>query len=153
MSVTTHDRSFRAVKAAFSVTSAATEVRVSTQTAPRTGGSIRRRAALVVVAAASLAPVTAAAPAYAWSGSSTVTLTGKSGCATDGPQVSTVYGELNNQGYTSKQRSGGYSVTFTNVPPGGGWAWFTVHCDVAGSHNTWVRVVRPGWGSTLRVNL
>jgi hypothetical protein len=126
---------------------------VSTETAPRKVGSIRKRAAVVVVATVSVVPVLAASPAYAWSGSSTVTLSGTSGCATDAPQVSTVYGELNNQGHTSVQRSGKYSVTFTNVPSDGGWAWFTVHCDVVGSHNTWVRVVRPGWGTTLKVNL
>jgi hypothetical protein len=129
---------------------------VSTDTTSRKKASIRRRAAVVaLVSAALVAPVVTAAPALAWSGSSTVTLTGNSGCWADGPQQATVYGELNTQGHTSVQfgMPARYSVTFTNVPSGGGWAWFTVHCSVGGDHNRWVRVYRPGWGSTLSVNL
>jgi hypothetical protein len=99
--------------------------------------------------------VIAAAPSQAWWGSSAVTLTGTTGCWSDGPQQSTVYGELNRQGHTSQENGmpTRYSVTFTNVPSGGGWAWFTIHCSVGGDHNRWVQVYRPSLGSTLGINL
>src|SRR5690349_19952077 len=102
--------------------------------------SLNRSDALVTVAAVTLvAPVVTATPALAWPGISTVTVTGKSGCWADGPQQANVYGELNTQGHSSVQwgMPARYSVTFTNVPSVGGWAWFTVHCSVGGDHNTW----------------
>lgn len=129
---------------------------MTTDRTTRKNTSIRRTAALVALASAALlTPVVTAAPALAWPGSATVTVTGKSGCWEQGPQQATVYGELNTQGHTSVQYGmpARYSITFTNVPSGGGWAWFTIHCSVGGDHNAWVRVYRPLWGSTLNVNL
>lgn len=66
----------------------------------RIKSSVRDRAAALVAfaSAALVTPVVTATPVLAWSGSSTVTVTGKSGCWASGSQQATVYGELNSQG-------------------------------------------------------
>jgi hypothetical protein len=119
--------------------------------------SWKKRAGALLASAGILSGlgVVAAAPSQAWQWSSGVTLTGTTGCWSSGPQQSAVYGELNGQGHWSYGNGmpTRYNIYFSNVPSGGGWAWFTIHCSVGGDHNRWVWVSRPSWGSTLPINL
>jgi hypothetical protein len=99
-----------------------------------------------------------AVPANAWAWSSDVTLTGTlTQCTNQGAQAAYVNAVFNNQRHaywTSVGQPPQYSVTFTNVPSGGGWAWIVVNCAVVGgSQGYWVHVYRPAAGSTLGVNL
>lgn len=119
-------------------------------------GVLKRRtraaaAATVLVAVAGTA-VVAAPAASAWTWSSSVTLTGTAGCG--GAQRATVRGVFNEQHqlWTAYARNT-YSITFTNVPAGGGWAWVWSDCSVTSDHGTWVRVTRPVFGSTIGANL
>jgi hypothetical protein len=121
------------------------------------------RKAISVAAAFLLAVVialaTGTAPASAWTGSSTVTVTGQLvQCSSAGPQNARVRATLDHQHYdyyTPMSMPISYSVTFTNVPPGnGGWAWFVIDCSAdGGSLGHWVNVYRPWWGSTIYVDL
>lgn len=97
-------------------------------------------------------PATAAS-AWPWSG--TVTVHGSTGCG-PGIQTATVYANLNSEGYRVGTGTGAppnYSVTFKQVPSGGGWGWFWVECSVTGGHGTWARIYRPTVGSSITVNL
>jgi hypothetical protein len=96
--------------------------------------------------------------ANAWVWSSQVTLTGAlNQCTNQGAQAAYVNAVFNNQRIayeTSIGQPPHYSVTFTNVPGGGGWAWIVVNCAVVGgSQGYWVHVYRPTIGTTLGVNL
>lgn len=98
------------------------------------------------------------ASANAWPWSSQVTLTGAlNQCTNQGTQAAYVNAVFNNQRVayeTSIGQPPHYSVTFTNVPGGGGWAWIVVNCAVVGgSQGYWVHVYRPAIGTTLVVNL
>src|SRR5215213_8870526 len=115
-----------------------------------------RRKSLKMIAAGlgSVVMAMVTAPtASAWTGSSTVTLTGTNGCG--GAQAVIVKGEFNTQRqqWSSGSAYGQYRLTFTNVPPDGGWAWLFSYCAVTASHGTWVRVYRPAVGSTITANL
>ena len=116
---------------------------------------VGRRIGLAGVAAVALA-ASAVSPAHAWSWSSSVTVKGSAGCSVGGPEVASVRGVLNGQYQSSNsglQINPQYAVTFTNVPSGGGWAWFWVDCSVSSDHGRWVWVYRPSWGSTITANL
>lgn len=112
-----------------------------------------------VVLTLGLGAVVGAQPANAWTWSSQVTLSGNlNQCGGGGPQTADVDASFNNQRVVYGTGLGmppRYSVTFTNVPGGfGGWAWIVINCRVTGSpHGYWVHVYRPGFGSTLAVNL
>ena len=100
----------------------------------------------------------ATTPANAWPWSSKVTLTGAlNQCTNQGIQAAYVNAVFNNQRVAYETKAGmppSYSVTFTNVPSNGGWAWIVVNCDViGGSQGHWVKVYRPAIGDTLVVNL
>jgi hypothetical protein len=122
---------------------------------------MRKFVALLVVIplVAGLGVVVSAQSARAWPWSSTVTVTGAlNQCTKHGIQVARVNAVLNGQRHVYTTPAGqppSYSVTFTNVPSGaGGWAWIVIDCSVVGgSKGYWVKVYRPGFGSTLRVNL
>jgi hypothetical protein len=95
-------------------------------------------------------------PAHAWSWSSTVTIQGQlTGCGW-GLQTAYVRGVLNGQ-YQSHSAPLGqppsYRLRFTNVPSGYSWAWVVVYCGVAPNYGVWVHMYRPGWGSTINLNL
>ncbi len=96
--------------------------------------------------------------ANAWPWSWQVTLTGAlNQCTNQGIQAAYVNAVFNNQRIAYETSAGQpphYSVTFTNVPGNGGWAWIVVNCAVVGgSQGHWVHVYRPALGSTLGVNL
>ena len=95
-------------------------------------------------------------PAHAWPLSSTVTIQGQlTGCGW-GAQTAYVNGVLNGQHQSYSTFLGqppSYHLTFTNVPSGYSWAWVVVNCSVAPNYGVWVHMYRPGWGSTLNVNL
>lgn len=96
-----------------------------------------------------------AQPAAAWSWSSTVTIQGKlTGCTF--AQTASVHGVLNGQNQSYNAPLGqppSYHLTFSNVPGGYSWAWVVVDCTVSPNYGVWVHMYRPGWGSTINVNL
>ena len=108
---------------------------------------------IAAVLTALLMGLLTAPTASAWSNSSTVTLTGTNGCG--GAQAVTVRGVFNEQRQSWSYGSAytAYKLTFTNVPPDGGWAWLWSDCAVTADHGTWVKVYRPAWGSTITANL
>ena len=113
-------------------------------------------AALAGLAAAAFTLAAPAQPAHAWPWDSTVTATGKlTGCSTAGPlQMASVRANLNGQVatwssplYSSPPT---YSLTWHNVPSGGGYAFVVVHCSaVTPDYSTWIHVYRPGWGEGI----
>lgn len=111
-----------------------------------------------LVLALGLSVTAGAVPANAWVWSSQVTLTGAlNQCTNQGAQAAYVNAVFNNQRvayWTALGQPPHYSVTFNNVPSGGGWAWIVVTCSVVGgSQGHWVHVYRPTIGTTLGVNL
>jgi hypothetical protein len=104
------------------------------------------------------AAVAGAAPAQAWPGSPTVTVSGTLvQCSRNGIQSADVNAVLNGERHilrTAAAQPPSYTVVFGNVPPSGGWAWIVVACRVTGSpQGHWVRVYRPVVGSTVRADL
>ena len=97
---------------------------------------------------------TAAQPAHAWAWDPHVTVTGKIvGCGASGPiQVESVRANLNGEirtwGPVTTSSQPTYSVSFDNVPNGGGYAWVVVNCSVMPNYGTWIHVTRHGWGNT-----
>lgn len=111
-----------------------------------------RLAALAAAAGVTMA-IVFAAPAQAWPGDPTVTTYGDDGCG--GGQLATVYA-LSPNGewlFTSAEPSGGYALTFTQVPAGGESVRFDVFCAVTGQHTIYQWVTPPEVGTTQLVNL
>jgi hypothetical protein len=119
-----------------------------------------RGVALALVAALAIVlgvGLTKPAPARAWFWDPKVTIYGTLNvCGPGGIQTAYVRGNLNGtivQNGTALGAPPSYSLTWNNVPSGGGYAWVVVNCSVTGSYGRWVHVYRPTLGNSLHVNL
>ena len=114
-------------------------------------------AAVPAVAAVTLLS-TSGVPAHAWAWDPHVTVSGHITDWAPGPIQSesvraNLNGEIRTWGPVTTSGQPAYSLSFDNVPNGGGYAWVVVHSNVLGDVGHWVHVTRPGWGSTENVNI